>query len=162
MVVSASLLNAPLFVFADGATNISLRHLNLTTGRATAIDAHAAQGQITIDDVEIAYFGLGGIELGSNSTVSNGHLHDLGGQAVDMYGSGDPETLTPGNSAVVNCHIHDWAQWSRVYTPAIAIGGVGNRVQHCKIDGGPHMSIVLYGNDHEVRFNPILIRFNPI
>ena len=104
--VSASLLNAPLFVFAPGAANISL---NLTLGRAAAIDAHAAAGDIRIDDFDISSFGLGGVELGPNSTVSNGHIHDVGTTGVNLFRSGNPATLTPGNSAVINCHLHDWA-----------------------------------------------------
>jgi hypothetical protein len=148
--VSASLLNSPLLILAPGASNISLRHLNLTLGRAAAVDAHAAARDITIDSVEISRFGLAGIELGPNSTVSNGRIHDVGTTGVNLYKSGDPATLTPGNSTVTNCHIHDWAQWSRVYTPAIDVGGVANTVTHCKIEGGPHAGILLYGNDHVI------------
>ena len=148
--LSVSLLNSPLINFEAGSSNITLTHLNLTVGRSSAIAAHNAD-HISIENVDISFFGLTGVWLGPNSSVSSAHIHDIGTVGVDTFYSGHPGTLTAGNSAVYNVWLHDWAQWSRVYTPAISLGGVANSVRHCKLDGGPHVGIVLDGNDSRGR-----------
>jgi hypothetical protein len=42
-----------------------------------------------------------------------------------------------------------------MYTPAIALHGVGNRVAHNLIHNAPHMAIMFGGNDHVIEFNEI-------
>jgi hypothetical protein len=152
--LSVSILNSPLIQFSAGASNITIRHLNLTVGRATAIDAHLAE-HVKIENVDVCFFGLHGAELGANSSIISANFHDLGGHGVSMYGDGRPATLVPGNSRVVNSRFRDWAQWQRVYMPAIVLGGVANSVEHCQIVGGPHSSITLYGNDNTIAYNEI-------
>jgi hypothetical protein len=42
-----------------------------------------------------------------------------------------------------------------MYTPAISVEGVGNRVTHNLIHDAPHMAIFFGGNDHVIEFNEI-------
>ena len=122
-------LSIPLMEFSDGASNISIRHINLTAGRATAIDARLADN-VKIESIEVGHFGLHGVQLGPNSTLFGTNFHDLGGYGANMFGDGEPATLTPGNSHIINSRFQDWAQWQRVYTPAVVLGGVANSVRH--------------------------------
>ena len=42
-----------------------------------------------------------------------------------------------------------------MYTPAISVEGVGNRVTHNLIHDAPHMAIFFGGNDHVIEFNEV-------
>jgi hypothetical protein len=42
-----------------------------------------------------------------------------------------------------------------MYTPAISLGGVGNRAAHNLIHDAPHMAIQFSGNDHVIELNEI-------
>jgi hypothetical protein len=91
---------------------------------------------------------------GSEHSLHDCHIHQIGGTAVSLSG-GDPNRLLPGGCVVENCRIHDWGYWQKVYAPAIALKGVGHSVRHCVITEGPHMAIEVRGNDHEILRNDI-------
>eukprot|EP00040_Diaphanoeca_grandis_P026996 m.152394 g.152394 ORF g.152394 m.152394 type:complete len:739 (-) comp30805_c1_seq2:189-2405(-) len=149
--VVVSLLEVPMVVFASGSINITLQHIFFTSGRSSAINSGSGL-QIVIDHVEIGNFGLGGVQLGAQSNITNAHIHDIGTTGCNLFGSGHQATLKSGNSAVINSHIHDFGQWQKVYAPAVYLGGVANQVLHCKIENGPHAGILIDGNDNVVAF----------
>ncbi len=63
--------------------------------------------------------------------------------------------LTPAGHYAENNHIHHYARWNRMYSPAISISGVGNRAAHNLIHDAPHQAIDFGGNDHVIEFNEI-------
>ena len=104
-------------------------------------------------------------------------LRNLGGSAVrvgggtanrvvacDIYGTGqgcislrggDRAELKPAGHVAENNHIHHYGRWNRMYTPAIALAGVGCRAAHNLIHDAPHMAIGFSGNEHVIEFNEI-------
>jgi hypothetical protein len=75
-----------------------------------------------------------------------------GGIALD---GGDRKSLTPAGHLAENNHIHHYSRWNRMYQPAIALGGVGNRAAHNLIHNAPHEAIAFGGNDHVIESNEI-------
>ena len=147
----ASTLTEPIFTLDATASNMSFAHMVLTTSRGTGLSAMQSS-HIVVANVEISNMGLDAVVLGAGSAVLNSHLHHLGGTGVQVTG-GSTAKLIPGLSTVRNCEIHHFAQVNQVYTPAIALYGVGHTVEHCDIHHGPHCGMLLYGNDHVVSNN---------
>lgn len=94
------------------------------------------------------------IEGGNNNGVASCDIYATGSGGVSMQG-GERKSLTPGGHFAENNHIHQYGRWQRMYTPAIALHGVGNRVAHNLIHNAPHMAIMFGGNDHMIEFNEI-------
>src|SRR4029077_4895078 len=77
------------------------------------------------------------------------------GEGGIYLGGGDRRTLSRGDNAAINNHIHDFNRWVYTYRPAISIDGVGNHVSHNLIDDAPHAGIFIHGNDHVVDLNEL-------
>lgn len=77
------------------------------------------------------------------------------GEGGIFLGGGDRRTLEPGENFAVNNRITDFARWVRTYRAAIEVDGVGNRVAHNVITDGPHVGILLKGNDHLIEYNEV-------
>ncbi|MDB5293614.1 MAG: putative pectin lyase [Phycisphaerales bacterium] len=77
------------------------------------------------------------------------------GEGGILLGGGDRATLTPGGNFATNNRIIDFDRWVRTYRPAILVHGVGNYVGHNVISDGPHVGILLKGNDHVVEYNAL-------
>ena len=101
---------------------------------------------------------LGSVAVRIEGGRSNGVV------ACDIYGTGrggivlqggERSSLTAGGHFADNNHIHHYGRWNRMYTPAIAISGVGNRAAHNLIHDAPHMAVSFGGNDHLIEFNEI-------
>ncbi|MHC4118189.1 MAG: right-handed parallel beta-helix repeat-containing protein, partial [Planctomycetota bacterium] len=91
---------------------------------------------------------------GSNNSVVSCDIYGTGGGAISLQG-GERKSLTGGGHIAENNHIHHYGRWTRMYTPAISINGVGNRASHNLIHDAPHMAIGFGGNDHIIEFNEI-------
>jgi len=96
----------------------------------------------------------GQIKGGCNSGIVSCDIYGTGHGGIDLQG-GERSSLTPGGHFADNNHIHNYARWKRMYTPAIALKGVGNRASHNLIHDAPHMAIGFEGNDHIIEFNEI-------
>jgi hypothetical protein len=94
------------------------------------------------------------IEGGQNDGVAGCDIYGTGGGGIHLRG-GERESLTPGGHFADNNHIHHYGRWNRMYTPAISLDGVGNRVTHNLVHDAPHMAISFGGNDHVIEFNEI-------
>jgi Right handed beta helix region len=114
---------------------------------------------------------------GAHSQVVGCTMRDIGGWAVKVAGGeghavvgcditatgeggialagGDRKTLTPAGHLAENNHIHHYSRWNRMYQPAIALNGVGNRAVHNLIHDAPHEAIAFSGNDHVIELNEI-------
>ncbi|MGG4106247.1 Ig-like domain-containing protein [Paenibacillus lautus] len=92
--------------------------------------------------------------LGTDHKIEFTHIHHIGGTAVTLTG-GDKTTLAPGNNAVENSHIHDFAYYHKAYNPGVLLSGVGNRMSHNELHDAPHPGVLIFGNDHLVEYNDI-------
>jgi hypothetical protein len=94
------------------------------------------------------------IDGGANHAVISCDIYGMGEGGISLSG-GDRKTLTPSNHLAENNHIHHYARWHRMYRPAIALNGVGNKARHNFIHDAPHQAIAFSGNEHLIEFNRI-------
>ncbi len=94
------------------------------------------------------------VTRGRGNSVVSCDIYGTGAGGISLRG-GDRTSLTPANHLAENNHIHHYGRWTRMYTPAISLSGVGNRAAHNLIHDAPHMAIGFSGNDHIIEFNEI-------
>jgi len=136
-------------------SNITLQEIAIEAIRDTAIRISGGTN-CKIDSCIIRNIGGSAIDIngGSEHKVVGCTLSNLGEGAVVLHG-GNRETLQPANHVAENNHIHHYGLWKRMYSPAISISGVGNRLAHNHIHDGPHQAVAFSGNDHLIEFNDI-------
>jgi Right handed beta helix region len=141
-------------ISARGLAYTTFRDLHVSFGRGWAISLSQAN-KVRIEGCEIEHFSGGGISVhGNGCLVADCHIHDLGGNGIAVSG-GDLEHLTPGDDRIEDCDIHDWGRFNRVYTAAIVVEGVGQKIRHNRLRYGPHAAILPRGNDHLIEYNEI-------
>lgn len=146
-----SLLADPVLDF-DKAENITIQGLIVESGRDFGVRCMNTRN-IGIDQCEIRNFTTGGMYIDAYQTqITNTHIHHTGGTAIHLLG-GDFETLTPSGNIMSNCEIDHFGYWDRVYYPGITLRGVGQHITNCLIHDGPHMGMMIYGNDHLIEYN---------
>jgi len=91
---------------------------------------------------------------GTNHGITNCEIYDMGAGGI-LLGGGDRTTLQSGNNYVKNCHIYNFNRLDKTYKSGINIDGVGNKIQHCRINNAPGTAIYLHGNDHVIEYNEI-------
>lgn len=94
------------------------------------------------------------IEGGGRNGVVACDIYGTGSGGISLRG-GERSSLTAAGHVAENNHIHHYGRWTRMYTPAISVDGVGNRAAHNLIHDAPHMAIGFGGNDHVIEFNEI-------
>jgi hypothetical protein len=137
-----------------GITNLKIENICFELGRFNAL--HIDQTS-EIDIVNCTFSNLGNsaiIANGENINIENCVIRSTGGTAIDLNG-GDFTTLEESNNVVHNCDISDWGKYQRVYSYAIALGGVGNKFLGNKIYFSPHGAISISGNNHLIERNEI-------
>lgn len=136
-----------------GAQYITFEDICFEGTRNTAIELIENAKNIIIKDCEIHSCGLDGIIVnGENNKIENCHIHHVGANGVVLLG-GDEETLKPARNIIENCKIHDFSQERRVYNPGIALRGVGHVVRSTEIYNGPHMGMIISGNNHLIEYS---------
>ncbi|HEY3761525.1 MAG TPA: right-handed parallel beta-helix repeat-containing protein [Verrucomicrobiae bacterium] len=153
--VIVSTLASPVLAL-KGASHLRLERLSIACSRGDGVLVQGGD-DVVISDCRLRDLGMAGATFnatGRNHRLENCTLYDIGAGGVVLDG-GDRQTLTPGNNTVSNCEIHRFNRWSRTYCPAIALAGVGNRVEHCLIYDAPGCAILLHGNNHIVEYNEI-------
>jgi hypothetical protein len=153
--VCLSVLTEPLVRLSNGS-HIHFEGLALDGGRAGGIVCHGGEG-VLIDRCEIRNVSATGVALqGRDHGVRGCHIHHVGGAGVSLSG-GNSDTLTSSGLFVEDSEIHHFAWLDRVYAPAVLLGfrSVGNRVAHNRIHHGPHVAVIVYGNDHLLEYNDI-------
>mgnify|MGYP000229647752 FL=1 len=130
--LTASVLSTPVFSFQPDAVGVKLANVSITETRGTAIDANEAIA-IELRNLEIHNIGLAGATVGRASNLVDSHIYNVGTEAVSVSG-GNVTSLQSGDSRIANVHIHDFAQWNKVYEAGVSISGVGNTGanQHCQ------------------------------
>lgn len=147
--ISLSVLEEP-FVIANGVKGLKIENLAFRYGRSRALDISGSSA-VVIANCLVQGMGTDGIRLSGaqRSRVEGCDLTDIGETGIDVSG-GDRATLKPANNLVRDCHVWNYSQWARTYRPAVAINGVGNRIERCWIHDAPHNGILLGGNDHVI------------
>ncbi len=142
-------------VTIQNATNVTVRGLIFEATQGTAISSKDGQhNQIigcTIRNVGGRALSMTG---GTAHRVADCDIYATGNGGIGLTG-GDRKTLTPAGHVAENNHIHHYARWNRMYRPAIALSGVGNRAAHNLIHDAPHEAMSFGGNDHIIEFNEI-------
>jgi parallel beta-helix repeat protein len=147
-------LATPL-VAVNGASYVQFRDIAFEVTRGDAIAITGGTHDV-ISHCQIANTGNWAVEIkgGSDDGVEDSEIRDTGDGGILLEG-GDRATLTPGGHFAARNHLHDVSRWSRTYTPAVLLHGVGNRVVGNTIDHAPHNVILLNGNDHLIESNDI-------
>lgn len=83
---------------------------------------------------------------GKECEIVNSKLYNLGTGGVSFTG-GDRYNLEASGNAVKNCCIHDFSEIKPVYSPAVYLGGVGNKAINCEMYNSHHTAVILKGND---------------
>jgi len=145
----------PTLVTMTDASYLTLRGLVLEATRGTAVTIRGGEHNQVVG---CTLRNLGGYGVtaagGSDHGVIGCDIYQTGNGGISLEG-GDRKTLTAARHFADNNHIHHYSEWNRMYHPAIALSGVGNRATHNLIHDAPHEAIGFWGNDHLIEFNHI-------
>ncbi|MFZ4397339.1 MAG: sugar-binding protein, partial [Kiritimatiellia bacterium] len=152
--VEIGMLLTPMMTMTH-VTDIRLEGLTFDLGRYDGLALNQCC-RVLIAGCTVSRMAGDGIVIQGGDTVGilSCDIHTIGRRASEVSG-GDRETLKPGRHFVENCRIHDFGRIDRTYTPAVALGGVGNRVAHNLMYDCPTSVIGLGGNDHIIEFNDV-------
>ena len=139
----------------DSVSNVSFSGFVFENCRGTAFSASGG-GNLQIVACTFRNMGARAVSLdrAPTSRVAGCDISYCGSGGVRMSG-GDAKTLSHGNIAVENCHIHHYALLTLTYAPAVSVSGCGNSVRHCTIHDGPHVAILFGGREHDISWNEI-------
>ena len=142
-------------VIARDTKQVEFRGMTFEACRDTAIRVEGGEDTRVVGCV-IRNTGTWAVRIsgGERNGVVGCDITGTGGGGIALSG-GDRLTLTPAGHYADNNHIHHYSRWTRMYNPAVTLGGVGNRATHNLIDNAPHMGIGFSGNDHLMEFNEI-------
>lgn len=145
----------PMFAL-NAVSHVWFRDLTFDMGRGGAIAAVGGEG-VLVEHCDFSNLSGTAISLdGRNHGVRGSRLRHIGGKGIRLSG-GDLDSLEPGGLFVEDSEIKDFSWYDRVYQSAISLapGSVGNRITRNRIRHGPHLAIVVYGNDHLIEYNDI-------
>ncbi|MCK4375462.1 MAG: right-handed parallel beta-helix repeat-containing protein, partial [Candidatus Brocadiae bacterium] len=145
----------PNLIALQDASHVTVRGMSIEAVRGTAITiSGGTQNRIAACTVR----NTGGTAVSVSGGTSNGavgcDIYETGESGISLDG-GDRKSLTPAGNYALNNHIHHFSRTCRAYRPAVGIGGVGQRAAHNLIHHGPHVGILLGGNDHVIEFNEL-------
>jgi len=152
--VVVSIVQGPLIHIKD-ASHIEFRGLTIECGRADGIRIDGGSDNRIVNSI-IRNIGNCGISIngGSNHGVQDCTISETGDGGISLSG-GDRKTISPAGHFARNNHIHHVARWSRCYSPAIAMSGVGIVAANNLIHDHPHCAILFSGNEHLIEKNEI-------
>jgi hypothetical protein len=145
---------SPNLIVMKDVSHVTFRGFVFETSRETGISISGGQCDQLADHVFRNMGGWGARISGIEHSVVGCEVYRTGGGGISLSG-GDRTTLTPGHLYADNNHIHHYGRINRMYTPGIALSGVGNRVTHNLIHSAPHIGIMFSGNEHLFEFNEI-------
>ncbi|MEF8983632.1 MAG: right-handed parallel beta-helix repeat-containing protein [Bacteroidales bacterium] len=145
----------PGLIETNDVSHVRVRGVTLEACRETAVVIHGGTQNHIIDCI-IRNVGDYAVQISdaTESGVYGSEIYGTGEGGVSLNG-GSRKTLTPANLYVYNTHIHHYARWNRMYTPAVSLSGVGNLIAHNHFHHAPHMAIGFSGNNHIIEFNEI-------
>ncbi|MHC4559177.1 MAG: right-handed parallel beta-helix repeat-containing protein, partial [Planctomycetota bacterium] len=139
----------------SGVSHLVIKGVIFEVARGTAVVMSNCKNT-QIDGCILRNLGGSAVQVGggSNNSVVACNIYATGSGGISLRG-GERKSLTVGGHFADNNHIHHYGRWQRMYTPAIALSGVGNRAAHNLIHTAPHMAVMFSGNDHVMEFNEI-------
>lgn len=140
----------------SGVKNVTLKNLKIDGTRTGAVRVTDVD-RFTIENCEVSGTGTNGIYIrGTNNTVKNSVIHDIGATGISMNG-GDYANAVSAENVITNNHIYRAAQIERSYQSGITLGhqSVGAVVSHNEIHDMPHAAMIIYGPNHTVEYNNI-------
>ncbi|MFP4190618.1 MAG: right-handed parallel beta-helix repeat-containing protein, partial [Candidatus Hydrogenedentota bacterium] len=142
-------------VTLDNTAHIGLEGLTLDVSRGSGVEINGGEHNL-VAGCTISRMAQDGVEIngGTGHGVVGSDLFTLGRGGTDVTG-GDRATLEPGEHFIENNEVRDFSRLDRTYTPAVRMGGAGNRIAHNLFHDTPHHAIRLDGNDHVVEFNEV-------
>ncbi|MDP2240449.1 MAG: right-handed parallel beta-helix repeat-containing protein [Burkholderiales bacterium] len=139
----------------ESAKNVRVENLTFEEARGDAILLKDSEN-VVIERCIIRNVGNRAMVIsgGRNSGLKEVEIDQTaeGGVVLD---SGDRKTLTPAGLFVEKSKIQRFSRLGRTNRPAVAIEGVGNRVEGNVIADAPHAAIMFWGNDHRIVSNDI-------
>ena len=139
------------------SSNVIIKDIEITKGSSGGAYVVGCDG-IAIENCVLKNLGKCAINIdGSvNMKISDCELYNLAGSGIRIAKSGNCESLEHGNSIIKNNKIHDYAQITRTYQPAIQLQeGAGNIVSNNEIFNGPHVGIVYTDCESLIEYNEI-------
>jgi hypothetical protein len=145
----------PTLVTMNDVSHVTLRGFVMEATRGTAVTMSGGTGNRVVA-CTIRNTGVGAVRVagGTDNGVVGCDIYDIGAGGIGLSG-GDRKSLTPAGHYAENNHVHHYARWKRMYSPAVSLHGVGNRVSHNLMENAPHQAISFGGNDHVIEFNEI-------
>jgi hypothetical protein len=145
----------PTLIVTRNVSNVVFDGFILEAARDTAVTIMDST-RVVVRDCLIRNVGGDAVVIagGKDSGVTGCEIHDTGRGGVLLSG-GNRDTLRPAGLHAEDNHIHHYSRWARMYHPAIALDGVGNRAVHNLIHDAPHQAIAFSGNDHMIDSNEI-------
>ncbi|MBN2312855.1 MAG: right-handed parallel beta-helix repeat-containing protein [Sedimentisphaerales bacterium] len=139
----------------SGVSNVAIEAVILEACRGTAIITSNCT-KTKIAGCVLRNIGGSAVQAsgGNNCSVVACDIYGTGSGGISLQG-GERSSLAPAGHVAENNHIHHYGRWSRMYTPAVSLAGVGNRAAHNLIHDAPHMAIGFSGNEHLIEFNEI-------
>jgi len=152
--VELSLSDAPL-VTVEGASDLTLRGLTLELTRADGVEVRDSERTVLYGCTLRRLGGKGVVVTDSRNSGAIGCDIAGTGKGGVVLNGGDRETLSAAENFAVNDEISRFSCVESSYSPAVSVGGVGNRVAHNEIHGTPHQGMSFAGNDHLIEYNYI-------
>lgn len=160
--VQLSLLDEPMIVL-DHTSHVVLSNLTFEAARGDGIRISDGTAN-TVEGCTLQLLGGKAIVVGeatpegahggTQNQVRGCHIRATGRGGI-VLGGGDRRTLARARNEAIGNEIHDYSRLQATYSPAVEIGGVGNRAAHNHIYDAPHVAILFRGNDHLIEFNEI-------
>jgi hypothetical protein len=127
-------------------TDVTLKDLTLAYARTTGVAVSGGSG-ILLDNLTIHNIGGVAVDVtGSGHIVRNCSISYTGMGALNVAG-GDLKTLTGSGNIISNNVMTKFAQCKRTYQPAVGWHGVGHSVINNTITDAPHCGILGGGNN---------------
>jgi parallel beta-helix repeat protein len=149
--VRLTLCRQPL-VRAGGSAYLTIRDLTIENSCDAGIVMHNGQ-HCRVEDCLIRNLGRAGVNLsGAHMVVARCEITEVGSSGASIYG-GDRKTLTRGECAIENCHIHHVGRLNWEGGRCAFLSGCGNRLANCLFHHGPTGAVAYGGNEHVLELN---------
>ncbi|QDU59149.1 right-handed parallel beta-helix repeat-containing protein [Aeoliella mucimassa] len=151
--VRLTLCNAPI-LRANKVSHLVIRDLAIENGRQSGIDLRDCQ-QARVEHCLVRNFGSIGMALRGQQVVAEDCEVTQTASCGIAVSGGDRKSLTPGECAVINCHLHHVGRLDWLGGRGVTINGCGNRLANNLIDHCPTGGVSYGGNEHLLELNEV-------
>lgn len=149
--VRLTLCREPL-VQAVASTHLTLRDLTIENGCDAGILMRSGKN-CRVENCVVRNVGRAGISLtGTQMVAERCEVTQTGSYGISIMG-GDRKTLTPGECAIENCHVHHVGRLNWEGGRCAILSGCGNRLAHNLFHHGPTGAVMYGGNEHVLELN---------